>query len=197
MKYIFLVAFFHTFYLFDAEAQIVTRISWTEKTSMPSSDVIYYNASKKLKWADFNGMPGPPSPVAAITASGFGYKASMQSTNGKGHIDVAIYCYFSKINSWVKPASKTAYVLTHEQHHFDATYLAAKLFTEKVKASSLSTTNMDALLAKLYKESCSYMNELQNNYDGETKNGQLSDKQEKWNTFFDNKLMNNSKIDFL
>jgi hypothetical protein len=155
---------------------------------MNASDVIYYNANKKLVWSDFKGIPGPPSPIAAITSSGFGYKASMHSSNGKGQIDVEIYCYFSKTNSWVKPAKKSAYVLLHEQHHFDATYLAAKLFIEKVKAANLTTSNMNEVLAKLYKECCNGMHQMQNDYDGQTMNGQLKDKQEKWNSFFEEKL---------
>ncbi len=180
-----------------ASAQITTKITWTEKTTMNSTEVIYYNASKKLGWADFKGVPGPAGPVAAITSSGFGYRASMNSTNDKGNIEVFIYCYFSKTNSWVKPAKKSEYILTHEQHHFDASYLAAKLFFDKVKASRLSFAKSDALLAKLYKDCCNYMNQIQNEYDGETMNGQLKDKQVKWNAFFNDKLLNGSTNDLV
>ncbi len=188
MKYIILI-FIQSVFFITAKAQITTNISWVEKSSMNAADVIYYNANTKLVWADFIGPQGPPSIVAAITSSGFGYKAGMHSSNNKGEINVSVYCYFSKPKSWVRKGKNTSYILNHEQHHFDATYICAKAFIEKVKATKLSITNMNDVLANLYKESCANMNKMQADYDGETKNGQLKDKQEKWNNFFTEKLL--------
>lgn len=188
MKYISL-SFLQIVFFITSNAQISTNISWVEKSNMNAADVIYYNANTKLTWTDFKGPQGPPSNIAAITSSGFGYKAGMHSTNGKGEINVSVYCYFSKPKSWVRKEKNTSYILNHEQHHFDATFICAKAFIEKVKASKLTTTNMNDVLANLYKESCANMNKMQADYDGETKNGQLKDKQEKWNTFFQEKLV--------
>jgi hypothetical protein len=169
-------------------SQITTTISWTEKTSMNSNDVIYYNSNRKLSWKDFKGAPNQPTPIAAITSSGFGYKAGMRSVNGKGTINVSIYCYFNKQNSWVRNGKNTAYILNHEQHHFDATYLAAKLFIAKVKAAGLTTENMNASLDKIYKECSGILNKMQNDYDGQTRNGRQEDKQAEWNKFFEERL---------
>jgi hypothetical protein len=188
MKYFTLVLLFFGYYS-TAKAQITTTISWVEKSNANAADVIYYNPNKKLVWADFKGTPGPPSVVAAITSSGFGYKAGMRSTNGKGEINVSVYCYFSKPNSWVRKTKTTAYILNHEQHHFDATYICTKRFIEKIRTANLTTTNMNDVLAKLYKQCSIEMRKMQADYDGETMNGQLKDKQEKWNTFFDNALL--------
>jgi hypothetical protein len=187
MKYTFFILLFFTSH-FTANAQITTTISWVEKSSGNPSDVIYYNQNKKLIWADFKGTPAPPSVVAAITSSGFGYKASMQSTNGKGSINVSVYCYFSKPNSWVRKSKTTPYILNHEQHHFDATYICTKKFIERIRNANLTTSNMNEVLAKLYKECSMEMHKMQADYDGETMNGQLKEKQEKWNNFFDEKL---------
>jgi hypothetical protein len=187
MKYVFFFVLFFTYHI-TTNAQIITTISWTEKTSMNTNDVIYYNANKKLVWADFKGTPAPPSVVAAITSSGFGYKAGMKSTNGKGEINVSVYCFFSKPNSWVRKGKTTAYILNHEQHHFDATYICTKKFIERIRNTNLTTTNMNEVLAKLYKQCSAEMRKMQADYDGETMNGQLKDKQEKWNNFFDEKL---------
>jgi hypothetical protein len=187
MKYTFFILLFFTSH-FTANAQITTTISWVEKSNANAADVIYYNANKKLVWADFKGTPAQPSPVAAITSSGFGYKAGMKSSNGKGEINVSVYCYFSKPNSWVRKGKTTPYILNHEQHHFDATYICTKRFIEKIRNANLTTTNMNDVLAKLYKECSTEMRKMQADYDGETMNGQLKDKQEKWNKFFEEKL---------
>jgi hypothetical protein len=188
MKYTLLFFLFFTCN-FTSNAQIITTISWVEISNANTADVIYYNANKKLVWADFKGTPGPPSVVAAITSSGFGYKAGMKSTNGKGEISVSVYCFFSKPNSWVRKGKTTAYILNHEQHHFDATYICTKRFIEKIRTVNLTTTNMNDVLAKLYKECSIEMRKMQADYDGETMNGQLKDKQEKWNIFFDKTLI--------
>jgi hypothetical protein len=177
------------FFVSTTKAQIITTITWVEKSSMNEADVIYYNETKKLVWNDFKGIPNLPNPIAAITSSGFGYKASMRSENRKAEINVEVYCYFSKPKSWVKEGRNTDYILNHEQHHFDATYIAAQMFFEKVKAAKLTTTNMNAKLAALYKECCNIMNSMQAQYDKETNNGQHKTQQEKWNKYFSNKLL--------
>jgi hypothetical protein len=187
MKYTLLFVLFFTHCL-SANAQIITKIALVEKSKARQVDVIYYNPNKKLVWSDFKGKPGPPSVVAAITSAGFGYNAGMKSSNGKGEINVSVYCYFSKPNSWVRKGKTTAYILNHEQHHFDATYICTKRFIEKIRKANLTTTNMNDVLAKLYKECSTEMRKMQADYDGETMNGQLKDKQEKWNNFFKENL---------
>jgi hypothetical protein len=171
-----------------ALAQVSTVISWTEKTKLDPKNTIYYNATKKLVWDDFKGTASQPEPIAAITASGFGYKSAMHTVNGKGEITVSIYCYFNKQNSWVRKGKNTAYILNHEQHHFDVTYIAAKMFIDKVKAAGLTTSNMETLLSKIYKECTTAMHKMQNDYDKETNNGQIKEKQEEWNKFIELQL---------
>ena len=165
-------------------AQVSTNVYWTEQTEMNKSNTIYYNPTKNLLWDDFKGVPGSSGPIAAITASGFGYKANMNSSNGKGEINVAVYCYFNKKGSWVKPGKTTMYILNHEQHHFDVSYLAAGIFINKLKNTVITTSNCNTVLPKIYKECCDIMNKMQDDYDGQTMNGQLEDKQKKWNNFF-------------
>ena len=186
----FIIAFlFQTLFIGSAFAQIVVNVKWTEKSKLNANNVIYYNPNKKLAWVEFKAIPPPPSSVAAVTSSGFGYSADMKSTNGKGEININVYCFFNKLKSWVRVKSKNAYILEHEQHHFDATYIAALGFIQKVRAAKITTENMDAVLGALYKEAYAGMNKMQNDYDGETKNGILKDKQAEWNIFFTEKLI--------
>ncbi len=172
-----------------SKAQVTTKVYWTEQSSLPSSQVIYYNPSRNLQWPDFIGAPQTTGIVAAITMSGFGYTASMRRNGSKGEINIGIYCYFSKNKSWVKPEKKTAYILNHEQHHFDISYIAARIFADKVKNSGVTTSNVNVLLPRIYKECCDIMNKLQDDYDGQTKNGQVREMQERWNNSLDEKLV--------
>lgn len=186
MKYFFLLcaAFFFQF----AHAQFNTNVYWTEQTTLSTSNIIYYNSAKPLHWKDFQGSPIESSRATAITASGFGYKADIKNTGTKGQLNLGVYCFFNKNNSWVKEGKATDYILGHEQHHFNISFIAANYFIEKLKSTEFSSTNYNVLLARLYKESCDYMNRMQDDYDGQTKNGQLKEVQGKWNEYISQKV---------
>lgn len=156
---------------------------------MPASEVIYYKANKKLQWDHFLGaVPANPGIVAALTVSGFGYGASLKTINGKGELNISVYCYFSKNRSWVKPGKNTAYILNHEQHHFDVSYIAAELFIDKLQSAKFTNSNYNQLLARIYKECCDSMNKMQNEYDGQTNNGQVKAEQSRWDALIDSRI---------
>ncbi|MBC7936240.1 MAG: hypothetical protein H7Y86_12895 [Rhizobacter sp.] len=181
MKY-FLISFI-LFFSISSYAQFSSNIYWTEQTTMPSPETIYYTSAQTLSWNDFKGRPDNNSPAAAMTASGFGYKADFKSVGNSSQLNIAVYCYFSKKNSWVKPGKNTAYILNHEQHHFNISFISADLFLGKLKSAGLTKANYNTLLPKLYNECVTLMNKMQNEYDGQTKNGQLKDVQDQWNEF--------------
>lgn len=171
-----------------AKGQFTTNVYWTETSEMAPSNTIYYNPQENLKWSDFLGTPGPAGPVAAMTTSGFGYKAGMKTIGNKGEINVSVYCYFIKDKSWVKPGRTTLYILNHEQHHFDVSFIVAGIFIQKIKAAGLTAANCNTILPKLYRECCDLMYKMQDDYDGQSRNGQDHEGQEKWNNFFNEKV---------
>lgn len=175
-------------------AQLTVNVNWTEQTSLPASEICYYNPARKLAWENFRGTPpAVNSQVAALTVSGFGYNASVKTINGKGQLTVNVYCYFSKEKSWVRPGKNTDYILSHEQHHFDVSYIAAAIFIDKLQGTKFTTANFNAVLNSLYRESCDIMNKMQNDYDGQTKNGQLKEQQAKWNELIDSRVASLTK----
>ena len=169
-------------------AQVTVTVNWSKHSPSPSSDTIYYNSARKLAWPDFKGKPGDPADALAITSSGFGYLATMRYYNGKTDIDVNVYCYFSKQNSWVRQGRESEYALNHEQHHFDVTYIVTNLFINKLKAATVTRNNYGDVIEKMYNESCRELEKMQNNYDGQTKNGQLRNIQAEWNEKITNQL---------
>ncbi len=177
------------FYYTHTDIQLETSVSWTTSTNLSAADVEYYQPENLLKWEDFKGKPTSEDRAAAVTVSGFGYQANVKTSGGSGSLDIKVYCYFHKNKSWVKPGRNTPYILKHEQHHFDISYIAATIFLEKLHNAKFTTNNYDALLAQIYEESTSVMNSMQDDYDGETKNGQLRDVQAKWNNTLDDKLI--------
>ena len=185
----FLLLLLTSFYFSVSNAQLKTNIYWTEQTNYAATDVIYYSAKKQLGWKDFLGNPLETSPAAAITASGFGYKADVKSLGNDGQLNVAVYCFFNKLNSWVKAGKNSIYILNHEQHHFDISFLAANMFMSKLKSAKFTLFNYNSILTALYTESMHYMNKLQKDYDAQTKNGLLRDEQLKWDSFITERLL--------
>ncbi|HSN62506.1 MAG TPA: hypothetical protein VLR49_16330 [Ferruginibacter sp.] len=181
MKYLFFIAAFFISQLVNA--QINVNVYWTEQTNMTASDVIYYSTNKPLAWNDFKGKPVESSRAAAITASGFGYKADIKNTGSKGQLNIGVYCYFNKNNSWVKTGKTSGYILTHEQNHFNISFIAASIFMEKLRAASITNSNYNVLLPRFYNETIDIMNKMQDDYDGQTNNGQLKDMQTKWDQY--------------
>jgi hypothetical protein len=186
MRYIFvsLLLFISLF----SVAQFNKNVYWTEQTSLSPSDVIYYHPGRPLAWRDFKGMPDASSPASAVTASGFGYKADYNNVGSKTNINISVYCYFNKNNSWVKSGRATEYILNHEQQHFDISFIAASIFMDKLKTVNLTKANYNSVLPTLYKESCAIMNKLQDEYDSQTKNGQVQEMQLRWNNYLQEKI---------
>ncbi|MEO8770010.1 MAG: hypothetical protein ABI402_07990 [Ferruginibacter sp.] len=182
--------FIFSFFIIQSSfAQITTNVSWTEHSDMPPNEVIYYKTNNKLQWDNFSGTATKDnSLVAALTVSGFGYNASLKTINGKGELIINVYCYFSKNKSWVKPGRNTPYILNHEQHHFDVSYIAAQLFIAKLQSTKFTINNYQELLARIYNECCDSMNNMQNDYDSQTKNGQVEEEQARWNTLIDSRI---------
>jgi FtsZ-binding cell division protein ZapB len=167
---------------FNSYSQLQVNVNWLQPPKMQTKDTVYYNPSYQLVWPDFKGVPDQNNTFAlAITSSGFGFTAGYQMRNGKASLNINVFCYFSKHSSWVKEGKESDYALNHEQHHFDVSYIATCRFIEKLKAAKFTVANYDDLLTKIYNESTTEMESLQNDYDGQTKNGRLKDVQEQWN----------------
>ena len=166
---------------FAVSAQkIETRITWLA-TNPGTTDIIIYNPQQQLTIADFKGQPDASTDAVAITSSGFMFKAGYQSENEKGILSLQVYCSFNKNDSWMKERGKTAYILAHEQRHFDISYLSTLLFIKKVQQTNFQQPDFMAQLRNIYKEIVQQMSERQQQYDSETNNGINTTKQEEWN----------------
>lgn len=182
----FLLAFF--FCVNKSQAQVDLRVQWTNKSEIPATDVIYYHERPELDWKDFMGRNYESGSTAALTVSGFGYKADIAFTDTKGSLDVKVFCYFEKKKSWVKPEKKSDYILNHEQRHFDISFIAANVFINLLKTSNFTSENFNDLLEDIYKEACAVMSKLQKDYDSQSRNGNDKSEQEKWNDKIDRDL---------
>lgn len=172
----------------SAYAQFNVTIQWQFIKPGNAGDTIYYKPDEKLTWVDFKGKPEAASQAAAITQSGFGFKAAMQSYKNKTSLVIIVYCYFNKRKSWVKKNMDSDYALLHEQHHFDITYINTSLFIQKLKQAKFNLGNYNYLLNKIHDESFEAMDKMQDAYDGQTSNSRIKNMQIIWNKKIDDQL---------
>lgn len=164
----------------SAWAQTTVQVNWTKESDMSPSTTVYYDPSRPLEWQDFQGVPEASGNTAALTTSGFGYRMNMGFSGSRGTINIFVYCYFNKTKSWVKADKKSDYVLTHEQKHFDISYLAAEKFIRDLRKAQLTRENVGQKIQQAYEASSKWMNDMQHEYDRQTRNGISRHDQELW-----------------
>jgi hypothetical protein len=162
-----------------AQAPIVEARYVTE-LAKPDNQLIFYRPDSLLSINDFQGQPSAESDAAAITSSGFAFNAGMKTNKTGTTVQLQVYCTFNKKMSWMKPAGKTAYILQHEQHHFDISYISAMQFLKAVQAQEFDAKTLNQQLTALYNKATSELQSLQSAYDAETIHGINEQLQAAW-----------------
>jgi hypothetical protein len=146
-----------------------------------AGNIINYQPGTTLGWDDFNGKPVEGSEAAAITSAGFGLKLAFKKLENNSELLISVNCSFSKKDSWVKPKYKTAYILNHEQRHFDIAFIHTLIFIDRLKNAKYTAANYATVIEKIYKETAQQLVEMQNEYDGQTDHSRNEPTQIAWN----------------
>lgn len=147
-----------------------------------SGDTVFYSPLRPLIWDDFQAVPRVGSRNAASIFPTFSYEGHSRWVNGFIQMELTFKTFMVKSMSWVRPASKDAYGLLHEQKHFDI----VKLIVERLKQRILTDQEIDledynSRIQFLYLEAFRDMNRWQEQYDSETHHGLNHTEQERWN----------------
>ena len=161
--------------------KIVVDVRFDNKVAPSESDTIYYNLNRKLTWVDFKGKPDINHKGSAVTSSGFAYSWNGQDDGETLHLNISVYTFFTKSNSWKKNMVNSEYHLRHEQGHFDITMLGAEKFMDELKKANYTMQNYQQLINKIFDKVYDENIALQNEYDRETKHSLDKEKQEEWN----------------
>lgn len=161
--------------------KIKVNVFMDDKINNPKNDTIYYNADRKLTWQDFHGTSPANATWGAMTATGFSFNSSMNDDGENIDINIGVFSFFTKHDSWKRPDIHSAYHLEHEQRHFDITRLGAEKLVEELKKAKFTSQNyrkvLHAIFDKVYAENIA----LQQEYDRETKHSIDTAKQNEWN----------------
>lgn len=155
-------------------------------TAQDTEEELIRWSSNRLTWADYKGKPNPNSDAAASTTTYL-----MISYNiGNNNFSYRIESKFSKTRSW--GLHKTAYILRHEQGHFDIAEVFARKLHKKMSEYSFNKKTYQKDLKKIYQNILDEKDELQNSYDRETNHSINKEKQEEWDRKIE-KLLNEYK----
>lgn len=181
MKRIIFLLSFIVFSFYGFGQKVIVHASLENKRAGAVNDTIYYDFNRPLTWVDFKGTPDPNHFGGAVTASGFAFDSQMNYDGKNIYLDVKVYSFFVKSDSWKKPQINSDYHLMHEQHHFDITRLSAEKLVKEIAHANFTKNNYNTLLSALFEKAYNENSDLQHQYDKETMHSIDTTKQHEWN----------------
>jgi hypothetical protein len=164
------------------------RVHFDDHTQNADDDTLFYNPLRPLSWDDFRAQLIRPSKYAASVFPSFSYEGRSEVVNGIIQVHLTTKTFVLRNSSWVKGGARDAYGLNHEQRHFDIVKLVVERFKAKIQSENLSLKTYNSDIQYEYIESFREMNQLQEQYDGETNHGLDHAAQERWNRRLDEEL---------
>ncbi|MFZ4056816.1 MAG: DUF922 domain-containing protein [Ferruginibacter sp.] len=150
--------------------QLKVTVAYTTKPQAAYPLAIPYVKGGLLTIKNFQSIPELDVDAVAITQSGFGYNLGFRRLGDEASININVYCHFHPNKSWMKAEGKNAYILSHEQLHFDISYLIANRFIQKLKGANFTVTNYKSVINSIYNEMVNEMHDYQLQYDTQTNN---------------------------
>ena len=154
-------------------ALVAPFITLAQDPKDPNEELLGWS-TKKLTWSDYKARPNPDSDAAASTTTYLGISYNISSSN----FSYKIESKFSKTRSW--GLHKTAYILAHEQGHFDIAEIFARKLHQKMTEYRFNRKTYEKDLRKIYQDILDEKEKMQNDYDGETNHSINREKQAEW-----------------
>ncbi len=153
-----------------------------------NDEVISWNDTLKLTWGHFKAVPKTNTSAVALTASGITFEFSVKETETRiVDFDTKVYAHFYPKKSWYIKAQGDAYILAHEQLHFDITELYARKFRKEISQLKINS-NIKSQLRNLHEKINKELAATQNRYDKESDNSVNREFQTKWNNYVKSEL---------
>ena len=162
----------------------------SEAISQTQTEKITWRQNHRLSWNDFKAEPKSRMPFSANTNSGFSFGWGYADDSG---LTYEVKANFYPLKSWVKPGSKSNYLLRHEQLHFDI----SELYARKLRAALdqyVPGRNLKRDLDRIYNQIEKGRQQLQQRFDRETSHSQNKEAEEFWQQFIKEELQKLSKF---
>jgi hypothetical protein len=161
--------------------KVIVKVFMENRKASTGSDTIYYDFNRKLSWSDFKGKPREDYFAGAVTASGFAFDSQINFDGANIYLNIGVYTFFTKSDSWRKPQINSDYHLMHEQHHFDITMMGSEKFISEIQKVHFTKNNYTALLTSIFDKVYKENSDEQHLYDRDTNHSINAEKQLEWN----------------
>lgn len=162
------------------------KFEFVETKEPPTAERLYYDKNRPLTWDDFQDIPNPRSRFNATIFVSFSVQGISLMEAGSVVQTVEVGVYMVPNQSWVKDRSD--YGLNHEQRHFDIGRIVADRMIFRLKSMEIDPDWYQAKINEEYLDSYREMNRLQEKYDFQTRHGQDTEAQSRWNQWIDEGL---------
>jgi hypothetical protein len=159
---------------------LVFLLSATDGTKYKLWDV-----NNKLNWSDFKDTAMVNSDRAAATDAGI--KVDFVQTT-PGTLTITVFSAMYPAYSWVDSTRKTAYILSHEQYHFNIAEYWSRKLKKDFASSKFTVKNVREKVSILQKQNFKNCHDMQVQYDAETKHSEIEPEQKKWTKKIDELL---------
>ncbi len=150
------------------------------KNNSNDPEQIGYDAGRPLHIEDFNGKPDKQSVALAATYSGFSLQYELTSDYKGTTANITLLPYFDKNRSWMKADGKNAYVLQHEQLHFDIAAMKTYELATALRKLKVTVAAFREAVDSLQKQYSRETEQLQSVYDEDTGHGAQKSRQLLW-----------------
>ena len=150
--------------------------------SVLEDEKIIWSEDYRLTWSDFKAPHREGVPYVASTSSGVSFSYSISDNNGEIDLKVTIHSNFYPESSWVNPVDATAYILAHEQAHFDISEIHARILRKEISETTFSK-NLKKEITTLYNSVEKKRVSMQQLFDKESDHSKIKAKELEWEAF--------------
>ncbi|EDM43482.1 hypothetical protein SCB49_00495 [unidentified eubacterium SCB49] len=147
---------------------------------MSQEEKMKWDESRLLTWKDFRGTPDKSTDYVASTHSGISLSFGSKTENGKVSYTIEVGSYFYPEKSWYRPGNISAYILKHEQTHFDISEVYARKLRKKIAELDQTAPDFKEKVAQVYSENEYERTIFQADFDIETGHSNFPEFEREW-----------------
>ncbi len=170
--------------------KFLTLLFFVFSSILPSTiedEKIIWNENHRLTWSDFRAKHRLGIGYVASTSSGISFSYSSSERNGKIDLNITVHSNFYPESSWVSPEEASAYILAHEQAHFDISEIHARILRKKISETTFSK-KIKKELTSLYNEVDKKRIAMQRLFDKESDHSKIKEKEYEWEAYIKQQL---------
>ncbi len=158
----------------------IVLLSLISTTVVSQEEKMKWDEGSPLTWKDFRGTPNKTQDYVATTNSGISLGFASQTSNGVTTYNIEIGSYFYPNHSWYRPGNVSAYILKHEQTHFDISEIFARKLRKKIAALDQLDPDFKSKVENIYRQNEYDRTLFQSTFDVETEHSNFPDVEREW-----------------